>query len=118
MNERVLQYLKAAGPEHRALFERFHRLIADECPTVEVGFSYDMPKYTVGEFSINVGVWTHGISIYGWDGNSDFVARHPELSSGKGTIRLPVAVAATLEDRELRELISSALVGREASGPD
>ena len=109
MNERVLQYLKAVGPDHRALFDRFQRLIAEEFPSVQVGFSYDMPKYTAGDCSINVGVWQHGISIYGGDGDSDFVARHPDLSSGRGTIRLPLGVAAELDDDELRGLARSAL---------
>lgn len=112
-----MQYLKAAGPEQRALFDRFHRLVADEFPSVQVGFSYDMPKYTVGESSINVGVWTHGISIYGWAGDSGFVARHPDLSSGKGTIRLPIGVAADLPDDELRELARSALGGDSTGAP-
>ena len=116
MNERVLQYLRAAGPEQRALFDRFHRLIAEEFPSVQVGFSYDMPKYAVGDQSINVGVWTHGISVYGRGGDSEFVARHPELSSGRGTIRVPVGVASGLPDEELRELVRSAL-GEPSSQP-
>jgi hypothetical protein len=70
-----------------------------------------MPAYRVGARRLNLGVWKHGVSVYGWRGDRDggFVARHPELSSGRGTIRIPLADAAGISDEELRALLGGAL---------
>ena len=59
-------------------------------PTPRSRSSYGMPAYRVGQRRLNLGVWKHGVSVYGWRGDRDggFVGRHPELSSGKGTIRI------------------------------
>jgi hypothetical protein len=56
-------------------------------------------------------VWRHGVSIYGWQQGRDagFTARHPELKSGKGTIRLRPEDAAAIGDDELRDLVRAAL---------
>ena len=55
-----------------------------------------MPTYRVDKHRLFVGVWTHGISIYGWPQGraDDFIARHPSLRTSKGTIRLRVDDAA------------------------
>ena len=59
-------------------------------PRREVALSYGMPGYRVGARRLNLGVWKHGVSVYGLRNDNDggFLARHPELSSGKGTIRI------------------------------
>ena len=51
------------------------------------------------------------MSIYGWDQGHDagFIARHPELRTGKGTIRLRPEDAAAISDDELRALVRAAL---------
>ena len=51
------------------------------------------------------------MSIYGWDEGRDggFVARHPELKTSTGTIRLRPADAASITDDEFRHLVSAAL---------
>ena len=63
-----------------------------------------MPTYEVGKRRLYVGVWKHGISLYGWGAGEDagFTDRHPELSSGKGTIRITPAAAEQITDDELR----------------
>ena len=50
---------------------------------------------------------TEAISLYGWQrgGDGGFTERHPELLSGKGTIRLRPQDAATLPDGELAALV-------------
>ena len=55
-----------------------------------MALSYGMAGYRVGRRRLNLGVWKHGVSVYGWrrDRDGGFVAKHPELSSGKGTIRI------------------------------
>ena len=64
----------------------------------------------------DVGVWKHGLSIYGWQEGADagFTARHPELTRGRGTIRLRPTDAATISDEELTDLVSAALGGDQA----
>jgi hypothetical protein len=82
-----------------------------EHPDAEVALSYGMPAYRVGRRRLNVGVWKHGVSVYGWRANRDggFVARHPKLLSGKGTIRISVRDANAITDDELRALLGGAL---------
>ena len=51
------------------------------------------------------------MSIYGWDQGRDagFVARHPELKTSTGTIRLRPVDAAAIPDDEFRDLVRAAL---------
>jgi hypothetical protein len=65
----------------------------------------------VGKRRLYVGVWQHGISLYGWpqDRDGGFTERHPELRSGKATIRLRPPDAAALADGELLALVRAAL---------
>jgi len=53
----------------------------------------------------------HGISIYGWpqDHDAAFTARHPELRTGKGTIKLRPQDAAAIADDEFLGLVRAAL---------
>ena len=107
----VLAYIDGIAPDTRALFDRVHRLIVGEFADVEVGISHQMPVYRRGGRSMNVGAWKHGVSIYGWSdqGASSILGRHPELSSGKGTLRITHAAAVDNADEELVELIRGAL---------
>jgi len=111
MDDAVRQYIDAISDANRPLFDRFHALITDEFPDADVVISYQMPTYRVGGRRLYVGAWKHGLSVYGWDQdrNVGFVERHPELSNGKGTIKLPAPDASGLPEAELRELIRGAL---------
>jgi len=112
MDDAARAYIEAIDPEYRPLFDRVHQLVLEAYPDAEVGFSYQMPSYRVGQRRIHVGVWKHGVSLYGWGNGSDalaFSARHPELTSGKGTIRLRPKAAAAIPDDELRNLLRAAL---------
>ena len=113
MDDAVRDYIDAIAPEHRALFERLHRLILDAHPDATVVLSYQIPTYKVGRRRLFLGVWRHGVSIYGWDRGRDsgFTARHPELKTGKGTIRLRPDAAAGIPDDEFRNLVRGALDG-------
>ena len=108
-------YIDAIAPKQRPLFDRIHQLIVDvaaEAGGVEVVMSYKMPTYRVGDRSLHVAAWAHGVSLYGWDEGRDggFVERHPELSSGKGTLRLRPGDAAEISDDELRAVIAGTLL--------
>lgn len=111
MDDTVSEYIEAIPPEHRALFERIHRLILDACPEATVSMSYKMPTYTVEDRRLHLEVWKQGVSIYGWksQGDGGFTVRHPELQTSTGTIRLRPSDAAAIRDDEIRELARTAL---------
>ncbi len=111
MDAAVQDYIDAIPPEHRPLFDRLHRLILTTHPDAVVVISYQIPTYKVGTRRLYLGAWKHGISIYGWQEGREpgFVARHPELRTGKGTIRLEPEIATGISDDELLELVRAAL---------
>jgi len=111
VDEDVANYVAAIGPEQRPLFDRLHALVQAEHPEAELALSYGMAGYRVGRRRLNLGVWKHGVSVYGWrnDRNGGFVARHPRLASGKGTIRISPRDAEEISDEELRALLGGAL---------
>jgi len=105
------EYIDGIDTDTRPVFDRIHRAIVGEFPDVEVAIAYQMPVYRRAGRSMNVGVWKHGISIYGWGNqkNLSLLRRHPELSSGKGTLRITRDVADDIRDAELVELVRGAL---------
>ena len=111
MDEAVRSYIDGVDPAHRPLFDRVHGLILAVYPEAAVVLSYQIPTYKVGRRRLYVGAWKHGISIYGWrqDHDAGFTARHPELRTSKGTIRLRPQDAAVIADDELLGLVSAAL---------
>lgn len=111
MNEAFETYIATINDRQRPTFDRLHRLIVEEFPDVVVGISYDMPTFVVGDHRLYVGAWKNWVSIYGWgsDVAIGFLDRHPDLTTGKGTIQLKPAAARTIDDDEFRELIVAAL---------
>jgi hypothetical protein len=107
----VRAHVEAIDPAHRPLFERMDAIVRRAHPGVEVALAYGMPAYRVGARRLNLGAWRHGVSVYGWrkDRDGGFVARHPELASGKATIRISTAAGARLSDAELAGLLGGAL---------
>jgi uncharacterized protein YdhG (YjbR/CyaY superfamily) len=111
MDEAVRAYIDAIAPEHRALFDRLHRLILEVHPDAALALSYRIPTYRAGRRRLYVGAWQHGVSVYGWQADHDagFTARHPDLKAGKGTIRLRPQDAAGIGDDELRDFLRATL---------
>ena len=110
MDEVVRRCRDEMDSEYRPVFDRLHRLIVAACPDAEVVLSYGMPTYRIGRHRLNVGVWKHGLSLYvSPDRDGGFSARHPELASGKGTIKLRPGDAARIPDAELQDLVRAAL---------
>ena len=107
----VQEYIDAIAPGHRPIFDRLSGLILEEFPQASVALSYGMPTYRVGKRRLHIGVWQHGVSIYGWGSDRDggFSSRNPTLISGKATIRLRSTDLAAVTDDELRALIRAAL---------
>ena len=102
-------YVAAIDPERRPLFDRVDRLIGEVAPDVERVWSYKMPTYVVGERGLHVAVWSHGLSLYGWqrDRSDGFAERHPDLAGDKGTLRLSPSAAAGIDDDELRAFFAA-----------
>jgi hypothetical protein len=71
MDDVVRDYIDAIAPEQRPLFDRLHRLVLEAHPDAAVVLSYQMPTYKVGRRRLFVGVWKHGVSIYGWEQGRD-----------------------------------------------
>ena len=111
MDGGLREYIAAIDPAFRPLFDRLNRLVLEGYPDAAVGLSYKIPTYKVGRRRLFLGVWKHGVSIYGWDQGHDagFIARHPALKTGRGTIQLRPTDAAAIGDDEFRELIRAAL---------
>lgn len=111
MDAEVRKYIKAIPPDKRPLFDRLERLILGTKPDATVVLSYKIPAFKVGRRRLFLGVWQHGVSIYGWDQGRDggFSKRHPELMSGRATIRLRPGDAARIPDKEFRDLVRGAL---------
>ena len=111
VDDAVREYLAAIPASHRPLFDRVHRLVQEAHQGADVVLAYRMPTFVVGARRLHVGVWKHGLSFYGWEPGRDagFSARHPELDSGRGTLRLPRSAAEGIGDDELRELVRAVL---------
>jgi uncharacterized protein YdhG (YjbR/CyaY superfamily) len=110
-DEAVRQYIDSIDPGTRPLFERLQGLIMAVQPGAAVLLSYGVPTYKAGRRCLHVGVWKHGISLYGWpqERAAGFVSRHPELRTSKGTIQLRPQDAGDLDDDELLDLIRVSL---------
>ena len=113
MDEAVQRYISEIAPEHRPLFDRIHALILQARPDATVVLSYRIPTYKIGKRRLYLGAWKHGLSIYGWKGEEgeEFLARHPELRTSKGTIQLRPEDAESIPDDEFRGLARAALDG-------
>jgi uncharacterized protein YdhG (YjbR/CyaY superfamily) len=111
VDQAVQGYIDAITPEHRPLFDRLHLLILQVRPDAAVVLSYQIPTYKAGSRRLYLGVWKHGVSIYGWQQgrDADFTSRHPELKTSKGTIQLRPEDAAGIPDDEFRDLVRAAL---------
>ena len=111
MDDAVREYIDAIPIGYRPLFDRVDRLVLATFPAATVGISYRMPTYRVGRNRLFVGVWKHGLSIYGWAQGAvdEFVADHPHLRTSKGTIQIGVEDDALITDDELRYLVRAAL---------
>ncbi len=107
MDDAVQAYLDGRTPSGRALFDRFHALVLAEHPAATTVFSYRMPTYVVGEHRLHVGVWRHGLSLYGWSAerSGGFCDRYPQLCGDRGTLKLPHRDMADIPDEHLRDLI-------------
>ncbi len=113
MVEDVQGYVDQIAGEHRALFDRVNGLILEAYPDAVVKLSYKIPSYWRGRRKLYVGVWKHGLSVYGWPQGTEaaFIGRHPELKTSKGTIQIRPRDAAGISDGELLELVHAALGG-------
>lgn len=111
IDDAAQRYINAIAPEHRPLFDRIHELILSEYPEATVVISYGVPTYKAGKQRLYLGVWKHGVSVYGWHAGHDggFAERHPSLVTGRSTIRIRPRDAELIRDDEFRALVRAAL---------
>jgi uncharacterized protein YdhG (YjbR/CyaY superfamily) len=111
VDDAVRAYIEGIPAEHRPLFDRLQRVILDAFPDAVAGISYGIPAYRLGRGKLYVGVWKHGLSIYGWprEHAEEFGARHPGLVTSKGTIQIRPQDAAAISDQEFSDLARAAL---------
>ena len=111
MSPEARAYVDAVPPGRRPLLDRLQRLLLEVHPDAAMVLAYRMPTYVVGDRRLHVGVWKHGLSLYGWRAGEDagFADRHPELVGERGTLRLPTAAMTSIEDEELRALLRACL---------
>jgi uncharacterized protein YdhG (YjbR/CyaY superfamily) len=111
VDEAARAYIEGIPAEYRPLFDRLHRLILEAFPDAAVVISYGIPTYKLGRGKLYVGVWKHGLSIYGWprEHAAEFGARHPGLVTSKGTIQIRPDDAAVITDQEFSDLARAAL---------
>jgi uncharacterized protein YdhG (YjbR/CyaY superfamily) len=111
VDDAVRAYIEGIPADYRPLFDRLDRVILDAFPDAAVVISYRIPTYKLGRGRLYVGVWKHGLSVYGWprEHAAEFGARHPGLVTSKGTIQIRPQDAAAITDQELRDLARAAL---------
>lgn len=111
MDQAVQSYIDDIDPAHQPLFDRIQRLILEVHPDAVVSLSYKMPTFSVGKRRLHVGMWKHGVSIYGHGQGREtpLVPKHPKLKTSKGTIQLRLEEAAEIGDPERRDFLTSAL---------
>ena len=111
VDDAVRAYIEGIPAERRPLFDRLQRLILDAFPDAVVVISYGIPTYKLGHGQLYVGVWKHGLSIYGWprEQAAEFGARHPGLVTSKGTIQIRPQDAPAISDQEFTDLARAAL---------
>jgi uncharacterized protein YdhG (YjbR/CyaY superfamily) len=104
-------YVDGIDPQFRPLFDRLHGIVVAAHPEAQLAMAYDMPTYRLGKRRLNLGVWKHGVSVYGWRGDNDggFSARHADLLRSKSTIGIRPADADAMSDEELTGLLGGAL---------
>jgi uncharacterized protein YdhG (YjbR/CyaY superfamily) len=104
-------YVDGIDPEFRRLFDRMHGIVVAAHPEATLDLAYDMPTYRVGKRRLNLGVWKHGVSVYGWrrDNDGGFLDRHPDLLSSKTTLRIRPRDAEQISDDEFAALLGGAL---------
>jgi hypothetical protein len=104
-------YIDGIDPKFRPLFDRLHGIVMAAQPEVALALAYDMPTYRVGKRRLNLGVWKHGVSVYGWrrDNDGGFATRYPDLLSGKSTLRIRPTDADEISDEEFVGLLGGAL---------
>lgn len=111
MDAELRAYIDSIDPEYRPLFDRLHDITMCAHPDAAFVFAYNMPTYRMGKRRLHLAVWRHGISVYGWrrDNDGGFSERHPELLSGKSTLRIRPDDAAGILDQEFEGLLRGAL---------
>ena len=96
----VAAYIDGLPPEHLELFLTLQRTILEAAPDVRVVLSYKLPTYIGPAGRVSLSSGRDGVSIVTVDPEPirRFTATHPDLPSGKVSVRFEGASGVPLAD--------------------
>lgn len=99
----IQAYLEKVPNNRRERLTNLHAMVIAACPDVEVSMKHNMPSYERQGKWLAFGNLSSYISFYVSDSESikDFVARHPEIKSGKATLNFTDGVEIPESDVQL-----------------
>ena len=106
MDQAVQSYIDAIPEMKRPLFDRLQSLILELYPDAEIVISYHIPTYKVGRGRVWLGLWKHGVSLYGVPIET-FQQRHSSIKTGKGSLNFKFA--DQLPEADIRDVIKRAM---------
>jgi uncharacterized protein YdhG (YjbR/CyaY superfamily) len=105
----VPEYIDQTNDGRKAMLLRLQEMVFDLQPEARSRISYGIIRYECHTGWVYLGYWSNGASVYtGYlDAQKEFHARHPSITTGKGSIRLKLRDETPWDD--LREVIRAAL---------
>jgi uncharacterized protein YdhG (YjbR/CyaY superfamily) len=100
MKSEVQNYIVQVTDERRLLFLKLQSLIYNLYPNAVASISYGIVKYSLPSGWGFLGYWKEGVSLYtGYiKALPDFVSKHPQIKTGKGSIKLKLTDEIPWED--------------------
>jgi uncharacterized protein YdhG (YjbR/CyaY superfamily) len=100
MKSEVRDYIIQVSDERRELFLKLQSLIYNLYPKAEAKISYKIVKYVLPSGWVFLGYWKQGVSLYtGYITELPvFAAKHPQIKTGKGSIKLKMTDDIPWED--------------------
>jgi len=96
----VTAFITRGDQAQQELYKKLQQHILEMYPEVETRFSYGIPTYKVQTGKVWLGYWKGGVSLYtGFPALiTGFVARHPNIKSGKGCLNFRLTDHIPWED--------------------
>lgn len=102
MDPEMVEYINSVRDKRRELYAQLEGMVLEIYPDAVLMKSYGIPKYQnkTGKGGVFMNYWKEGVSMHGGgtDFISDFVAAHPEIKTGKGSINFRLSDKIPVED--------------------
>jgi uncharacterized protein YdhG (YjbR/CyaY superfamily) len=102
MDAEMVEYINSIRDDRRELYARLEGMVLEMYPEAELVKSYGIPKYQnkLGKGGVFMNYWKEGVSMHGGgtDYISEFVAAHPEIKTGKGSLNFRLSDHIPEED--------------------